>query len=253
MERVLRVIDPAGATPHELPELPPEVVGAIVPETTPSPAPHEAYQKKTVEELFDMALNGQIPRGRELKTGEPESLSPQHLQWVLMRSMGFKPGQIVQQEILQGRPVTLNRVSVILNHPDSQFLLHRLMSYRAENHIGDVSERIRAHAHELVDIALHHARNVKKENASRQSVFDLLKMGGYGAVEKKQVEHSFSLPAAQANQLTGAIQEASALRQRRIETLEVGTAGSDNATEFRHLGSGRPPSQFQQLPTSQEG
>lgn len=229
--------DPVGATPHELHQR----IGAAAVERVEAPNP---YEKKSIEELFDMALSGEVPRERPLKQGEPERLSAQHLQWVLMRSMGFRPGQIVELESRAGREVSLPRVSVILHHPDAEFLLARLVSYRAEASMGSVTQRLAQHAHEMISINLHHARNVKKPELSQKTSMELLKLHYANEQKAPPEKQGAELDPAETARLARAIEASKRLRERgytRYEVQETGAAGGDSLSPAAALGSGSLP------------
>lgn len=150
--------------------------------------------------LITRAMTGTLPRIRTLKEWEPDKLNARHVQMVMMRASGLKNNLIA--ELLD---VGEANVSVVLGHPDAQFLLTKVLSYAAES-VTDIPTRLKAHAGEALDTALHWMRHGSDRVASKNA-FELLKMAGYGAEQKSTVTHNVTLPAAQANQLTEALAE----------------------------------------------
>jgi transcriptional regulator len=160
-------------------------------EESPDFAVPSPMRRQEIQELMAQALEGTLPRTRDLKPWEPATLNARHVQMVMLKASGLRQSKIA--EVLQ---VTDANVSVALGHPDSQFILARVLSYAAEQ-VSDVSIRLKAHAPEMLDVALHHARTAKANVASKNA-FKLLEMAGYGATQKAEVEHRFSVPADQA-------------------------------------------------------
>lgn len=92
-----------------------------------------------VEELFTAARRGELPRARPLKSWEPATLNEQHLQMIL-----FRAGGVRQNRIAAHFGVDQARVSVILNHPDAQYVLDKLGAVHAVDTLAGHRERIAA-------------------------------------------------------------------------------------------------------------
>lgn len=235
--------DPVGSTPHELRLLP---AGGEVAVTAPAERKNP-FEPKTIDELYDMVLSGEVPRHRPLKQGEPDVLSVQHLNWASLRAQGFTPGRIQQLEAAQGREVTLNRISVILHHPDAEWLIARLASYRATGQISSTNEWLEDVAGEAREITLYHMRNVSKPELSQKTALELLKMR-YGAEQQDAPKEAARVAFApgEISRLAGAISEANRLREigyRRVEVLPADAAGGLTALPSPSGSPGQPPSQ----------
>jgi hypothetical protein len=107
----------------------------------PSLDAHELLQTRTgeVEELFAAARAGSLPRARELKPWEPHTLNEEHLQMILLRVGGIR-----QNKIARHFGVDQSRLSVILNHPDAQYILDKLGAVHAVDTLASHRERIAA-------------------------------------------------------------------------------------------------------------
>lgn len=158
-----------------------------------------------LEQLMTQAMTGELNRARSLKYWENLRLKPKHMQILLMAAAGYTNNMIANKMEL-----TPARVSVILNHPDAQTLLSALVSYSAEN-LLDVKARIQAHAGEALDIALNVMRNSGDMKVQKDTAFELLKMAGYGAIERKQVDVNASLKMDKkdSSKLISALEESS--------------------------------------------
>lgn len=235
--------DPVGSTPHELRLLPAGGEVAV----REAERPVNPFEQKTIDELYDMVLGGEVPRHRALKTGEPDVLSVQHLNWVCLRSQGFMPARIQQLEALQGREVTLNRISVILHHPDAEWLLGRLAAYRATGQIQSTNEWLADVAGEAREVTLHHMRNVSKPELSAKTALELLKMRyATEQAEAPREAGKVAFAPGEISRLAGAITQANRLREigyKRVEVLPADAAGGLTALPSPSGSPGQPPSQ----------
>jgi transcriptional regulator len=173
------------------------------------PSSEGIAQRESIEELFDAALAGFLPRSRELKPWEPDKLNPRHLQIINLRAAGVSNRKI--SEMLN---IGEANVSVVTNHPDAQYILARIIAYAAEN-VADVEARIRATAplaHErLVDILT----TSKKEESVIKVAFGILDRAGYGAVQKAEVKqtHEVVVAKTEATLISQAIRESQQIQE----------------------------------------
>jgi hypothetical protein len=156
-----------------------------------------------LELLFQKALAGQLPLDRPLRPWEPKTLSPVHLQMIMFKAMGMRNKRIAV--MMDCEPVN---VSIVCRHPHARYLLARLLANASEDVI-DIQSRYEM----LAPLALETATEVMltgKEETKLRAAFGILDRAGYG--EKKQVEatveHTWTMPAKQADLLTQAIGEA---------------------------------------------
>jgi predicted transcriptional regulator len=199
--------------------LPPETVGT--------------RQRESIEELFDAALAGFLPRSRDLKPWEPDKLNPRHLQVINLKAAG-----VSNKKIAEMLAISEPNVSVIVNHPDSQYILARIIAYAAEN-VVDVEARIKATAplaHEkLVEILT----TSPKQELVAKVAFGFLDRAGYGAVQKAEIKQSVSIsvPKEEANLIRDAIREAS-----QIQEADYVILGDTKALPGAPAGASREPS-----------
>lgn len=212
------------------------------PEAEPSlPTKHDsndAFSTEGREErlsgLMLDVLQGNIGRGRSLKYWENLKLNPSHVQMLVMKAAGYNNRAIARQF-----GYTEARVSVIVNHPDAMTVLSRLVSMQAEN-LLDIKARIQAHSGEALDAVLTAMRTAEKPIERAAIGFKLLDRAGYGAVQK--VDHSvrFEMPAAEAHNLTAALQESQEVQDAEwsIVSEHAGRAGGVGDSEEREASVG---------------
>jgi transcriptional regulator len=177
-------------------------------------------KRQQLDQLIAMAMSGLLPRARELKYWEPAQLDERHLQAVMMRAAGLQQGYIAKT-----MGWTDAWTSIVLNHPDAQYLLTKIVSYAGDN-VLDIQSRIRAHAGEALDKVVEVMRTTQDHRLASSNAFELLKMAGYGAVEKKQVEHSVAIPMEKAGLLTAALEESNKIRA--LEGIDYRVVAPEN-------------------------
>lgn len=183
----------------------------------------EAFERLEAQEQRSVALQtfltktmaGELTKARPLKYWENLRLKPRHLQMILMSASGYK-----NQEIAAQMHMTEARVSVILNHPDARMLLSQLVSYSAEN-LLDIRTRISAHAGEALDTVLHVMRNTRDDRVRSNTGFELLKMAGYGAAQKVEVQHggAVELRGKDTTRLLAALEESAEVQDADYEVF----------------------------------
>lgn len=192
-------------------------------------------KRRAIDVLMAKAMAGQLPRYRALKSWEPDKLDERHIQAVLMRAGGMSQNRIA--EYLGWEPAW---TSVILNHPDAQYLLTRIVSYAADNVI-DLQERIKATAPEAFDTVVEVMRSTNDEKLRSANAFEILKMAGYGAKKEPTIQVNTQvnngISSKVLGQLTQAIQDA-----RRIQEVE-----------YEVLPSAGPESEGSVVPDSLDG
>lgn len=138
-----------------------------------------------IQALFEAALEARLPRKRELKSYEPARLNERHLAMVMMRSGGLK-----QRQIAQAFEATDSNVSIVLNHPDAEYLLSRLEAMKATQPT-DIETRLAALTEPALS-ALEEAFTAEDpaelKTAMRRAplAFKVLEINGHG---RKKVEH----------------------------------------------------------------
>lgn len=138
-------------------------------------------RESPVPALVQEALKGAMSLSRPLKPWEPEKLNPMHIQMIMDRAMGMKPGEIAQKFDMDP-----SRVSVILNHPFSERILGAILSTLSDR-VTDPVERMRGYAHEMIDTKLALVRDKGTSKTLRNQIAtDILDRAGYGP--KRQLE-----------------------------------------------------------------
>lgn len=212
-------------------------------------------KRQMLDSLFARAMSGLLPRSRALRSWEPDLLDERHLQALLLRSGGMPQGAIAQ---MMGWSESWT--SVVLNHPDAQYVLTRLVSYAADNVI-DLETRIKGYAPEALDTAVEIMRSSPDEKLRSQNAFELLRMAGYGTkrVESEKPAAGVhigsmtinSVPEAAVNNLASAIREAREIEEVTYTLpagLEVTVPRSDSSDSpaspaaSGQMDAGEPPS-----------
>lgn len=180
--------------------------GTLEGEPIPSVNLDRLQGKRTeLSTLFRQVMAGELPRGRALKPNEPDRLDERHLNIIMLRASGMDQGIIARTT-----GFTEPWVSIVLNHPDAQSVLATIVGYAADNVI-DLNKRIQATAPEAFDKVVRVMRTTPDEGLASRNAFEILKMAGYGAVEKKSVKHEFGLSDEGAKELAQAMREAQGL------------------------------------------
>lgn len=202
-----------------------------------------------IQALFERALEAKLPRSRDLKPYEPARLNERHLSMVMMRAGGMK-----QRTIAQVFGVTDSNVSIVLNHPDAEYLLSRLQAMRATQPT-DIESRLAALTGSALD-SLEAAFDDSLEpgdlkNAVRRAplAFRVLEMNGHGRKKQVEVEHQHThkhqLEASpkQLSDLTAALREA-----KEIPEADYVVLGAGEADKVLSLGGEPPVSHPRELP-----
>lgn len=196
------------------------VMRSEAPESDPRTASFHD-DRPEIQALFELALEGKLPRERELKTWEPQRLNERHLAMVMMRSGGLK-----QRQIARAFEATDSNVSIVLNHPDAEYLLSRLAAMKATQP-GTIEQRLAALTEPAIgaleavfDDGLEDG-DAKRAMRRAPLAFKVLEINGHGAKRHVEVDHKhqFSLAGASPEQLSNVAQ---ALREsRQIEDQPV--------------------------------
>ena len=193
--------------------------------TTPRPI-YTDEQEAEIARLYELALLGQLPRRRALKENEPERLNERHLGFISSRSVGMS-----QRLIAKAFGDNDAYVSMILNHPDSVYILARMSAMQANG--SEYQERMEALAEPAMsaieDALLEDDPEVVKIALRRAPLaFRVLEQGR--KIEKPtaraEVEHTHRLEASpqQMAALRDALVESRELRDVKYEVLEISAA-----------------------------
>jgi len=202
--------------------------GEVAPPETQAPAPVSALLEveeyddvlpPAVRQLINRCMTGEEPYGRELKTGEFQKFSPQHVQMVLMRSAGMR-----QNEIASLLGVTAMTVGSACRHPYGKKIIFSMM-HRQGVQVVDLRGRLEAYANDLLAHTMELAIISEDIEQVSKVTFGLLDRAGYG-------------PKATATDgrghKTGASAEASAMEQL-ANALGESTQADRIASNFRQI------------------
>lgn len=188
-----------------------------------------------LEELFKQALEGTLPRGRALKSWEPERLTPTALQIIVLRATGMRQRRIAEfLNETQGTNLTDSSVSIICNHPDAQHILAKILSFAADE-VSDIDTRIKAYAGEAVDVAARIMRTTPDQRLAAKTAFEFLDRAGYNTVHKVEAKVQTVAPAhalrdlSDALKLTGGEVDASQYISDPAEVLQGEGSGNSLA------------------------
>lgn len=237
----------ADFTPHEMNVL--EDEGADLQPTIDLGA--KQLKRQALDSLFARAMSGILPRSRELKSNEPDTLDERHLHAVLLRA-----GGMMQKDIAKLMGWNEAWTSVVLNHPDAQYVLTRIVSFAADNVI-DMEARIKAHAPEALDVVVEVMRSSNDEKVRSNNAFELLKMAGYGSKKDAgsgggvnvNVNVNNAVPSSAINNLATALRESQMIEEVTYEILppagsvsgsDVGEAPASSGVSG-HQGVSEPP------------
>lgn len=203
-------------------------------------------KRQALDSLFARAMGGLLPRERQLKSYEPDTLDERHLHAVLLRAGGMP-----QNKIAAFMGWEESWTSVVLNHPDAKYVLTRIISFAADNVI-DMEARIKAHAPEALDTVVEVMRSSQDEKLRSNNAFELLRMAGYGSTKKadgptinaQNVQINQGVPPKAIDNLADAIREsrqiAEVIYTMPAESGPVGVLASTPGFVGAQ-GSGTPP------------
>jgi transcriptional regulator len=186
----------------------------------------EAEKASFISELFERARRGDIPRGRELHTWEPNLLNERHLQAVMMRCMGMK-----QKDIAISLGYTDSTVSIVLNHPDAHWLIDQLQGLVGVG-VTDIDARLKRLTPRAVDaieeVFDDDCSDPKQLQARVQKArmgFALLEHTQPKATQRVEHDHRVSLQPAAAHLISRALRESSQIEDATYVTIPSGSGG----------------------------
>jgi transcriptional regulator len=202
-------------------------------------------KRRALDDLFQRAMNNQLPRSRALKSWEPDQLDERHLHAILLRA-----GGMAQKDIAAMMGWNDSWTSIVLNHPDAQYVLTRIISYASDNVI-DIQVRIQAVAPEALDTVVEIMRTSQDEKLKSTNAFELLKMAGYGAkptqAPQVQINNINQLPNQSIENLTKALTESRQIVAREYSVSAPSFIGSGSSESpapseaSRSQNAGAPP------------
>lgn len=121
-----------------------------------------------------------IPMAPSMVEQAPLRLRPKHRHCIMLHELGYKGSEIARM-VGYSEP----RVSVILNWQGPEVDKYRQEARdQVQARTLEVGDRINVSAHEMLDVMMHHARNLKDASNSRLAARDILHMAGFSPVKK---------------------------------------------------------------------
>lgn len=179
--------------------------GAVVPVATVPPS-----RSALVQELLQQALLGVLPVRRPLKPEEPAKFTPIHLCYVFDHANGMRAFEIAKH---YGHHE--NTVRRILNHPFTEVLEAALAGQMADK-LTDPLERMRAYAHEAIDVKVQILRDPSTAKSLRNTVagdfLDRVGLGPRRQVGEDKPVGATPVPEKLLSRFTDALEESNRIR-----------------------------------------
>lgn len=211
------------ATPHEMVEDSEQPAAMNAVEVLPE------RRSLGLEDLISQILAGTLPRYRELKPWEPAKLNSRHLEFVFARVSGLRNNQIAE---FYG--YTDSQVSIVLGHPDAQYLMARIQAKTADN-ASDILTKLEALAPLAVETLSEVLLEAKPETRAKVG-FGILDRLGYGKKEEKKVTHEITLPAKQVDLLTRALSESQEIEDANYVIVQTPSGGASDGSDGGNVG-----------------
>lgn len=129
-------------------------------------------------------------------------LDPTHMQMLVLRAAGLRPGQIA--EITGYSP---SRVSVVLNDPRAKAMIHRMAGDNIRQQLVDARELIQSYVGEAIETVAELMRDAESEPVRLGAAKDILDRGGFKPKEVVSNE-SVSIANEDARRILEALREA---------------------------------------------
>lgn len=203
--------------------------------TDPRETTAQAMVNPEIQALFELALEAKLPRNRELRSWEPQRLNERHLTMVMMRASGLK-----QRQIAEIVGCTDSNASIVLNHPDAEYLLSRLQAARFSIP-HKYEERLQALNDAAVDAIEELLTDVEIPAARRApAAFKLLGMNGYGREKPAETNVNIHLDATSAEMglLARALRESRQIQEAEVVDSFPGPGGELAVSPPSQLPSG---------------
>lgn len=137
-------------------------------------AEREKNTRAYLENVVKSAIQGTLPRDRELRAYEPERLSPTMLNAIIDQASGMDIAEVCAK-------YEINQVyfRMLINHPDAQTLRAAILGSTADR-LADPRARIEGMVGEALNVKVELMRTAKSEQVRDKSASDLLALAGYG-------------------------------------------------------------------------
>lgn len=156
-----------------------------------------------LRDLIQSILRGEEPLDRPLHPWEPKKFNAAHINVILMRAAGFKPGELAEM-----LGYDRSRISVILGHPYAVRLLAFILPMAAKSALN-TRARLDSYASRMLDKVYQIGLDTDDEQVATRIGFGLIDRSSYAPTRFAEVhhKHTLSAPAASINRLTDALAE----------------------------------------------
>lgn len=169
-----------------------------------------ALKALIVQETPQQTAGGPKGSAGSMSLLAPKRLRPKHRQVIMLHELGYD-----NLEIANMVGYSEGRVSIIVRWEGPEIAEYRKLAMeKVINRTAEVGDRIAMHAGEMLDIMVHHARNVNDAANSRLAAKDLLHMAGYSPVKKTA---SLNVNASVPPELQGAIEQLDNFREVKLK------------------------------------
>lgn len=193
-----------------------------------------------LREVIQLAMAGTLPLDRPLETNEPKKFHAKHINLVLDRGMGLTAAEIAEKHDMHQM-----YVARLLVHPYAQAILTQMLGNAADK-MTEPMERLKAYAHEMIDVKIALVRSNIKDTLKNQIASDILDRAGFGARIKVETDnvHRFSLAKEHSQRLLNALDEAD-----RVEDVDYARY-VENPSQVSEADSGLSGGLEQPVPVS---
>lgn len=175
--------------------------GVVGRQTALEPSDDPAFASSKVQFAVSQALKGELPRSKDLRVGQVETLKMSHIQIIFDHALGY-----TNKEIAMRHEVTLPTIINTVKHPDAEYILGVIAGEMGDR-LTDPIERFKATAGEAANEIIGIMRSTKNEPLKRKAALDILEIAGYG--KKKVIDvnetHTLNLPAPIAQRLADSL------------------------------------------------
>lgn len=198
------------------------VKAGAVPLSVQPPPPS---RNTVLQELIQQAMVGVLPTRRPLRPEEPKCFHTTHFAFIYDSLNGKSAA-----EIGATYNYTSFQVQRILEHPYTEVIEAALLGQMADK-LTDPLERMRAYAHEAIDVKVQILRDVSSPKSLRNTIAsDFLDRVGYGArksVEVIQSNKSPDVPNQLLERFAGALEQSNEVRKLGFGAFVKRGEGSD--------------------------
>ena len=180
-----------------------------------------------LQEMIQRILEGSEPLDRPLHPWEPKRFNAAHVNIILMRAAGFKPGELAEM-----LGFDRSRISVILKHPYANRLLALLLPLAAKSAMN-TRARLDTYASRMLDRVYQVGIESEDEQVVTRIGFGLIDRSSFAPTRQAEIhhKHTLSAPAASITRLSAALDESRELDRQITPDYTILPAGEGDAAQ----------------------